>query len=144
MHWSLLIVIAGIINACVNFGYKIKSAQDNIFLMSACVMGVASLCLFGFHAYTKNGIRISDIADGNTPFVAIGMGIGSALILYLFVSALAKGPYSIIDPMLACVYTLVSITLGLLILREAPGLTAFLGVGLYLAGAILMAQAQAK
>jgi len=141
MHWSVLILLAGIINASVNFGYKIKAAQDNVFLISACVLAISSICLFGFHACKKGGINFSEIATGYTPLVIAGMGVGSSLTLYLFVSALAKGPYSIIDPMLACVYTLTSVLIGIAILRETPGLYSLVGVVLYLGAAILMSRA---
>ncbi len=65
MHWSLWIIIAGIINAVVNTGYKVNAARENVFLFGALVMAVASLSLFSYVAATK-GIRIGDVIAGKT------------------------------------------------------------------------------
>ncbi len=139
MHWAVYIIAAGIINAFVNFGYKMQAAKENIFLIAACVMAVTSVSLFSYVAATK-GIRFSEVSVGNTPLVILAMGIGSALIMLLFVTGLSKGPISLADPLLACVYTLMSVVIGVVLLREAPSTTAYLGIALYLGGAILMAR----
>jgi drug/metabolite transporter (DMT)-like permease len=139
MHWSLWIIIAGIINAVVNTGYKVNAAKDSVFLFCAFVMAMASISLFAYVSATK-GIRLNDVTDGKTPWVILAMGIGTAAILIFFITGLAKGPISLADPLLTCVYALVSVFIGLAVLREAPSMTALAGVGLYLGGAFLMAR----
>lgn len=142
MHWAGLIVIAGILNAIVNFGYKVKAVQEGIFLYAGCVVGISSITLLCLHFATTKSAKFSALTTGLTPFVILGMGVGSALIMYLFVSALAKGPYSIIDPLLACVYTLTSVVIGLVIIRENPSMLSLIGVALYVVAVILMSRAQ--
>ena len=142
MHWAILIVIAGVMNATVNLGYKLQSAKDNVFLIAACVAAISSICLFSYHAYTKGSINFTPLLEGKIPVIVAGMGFGSAIILVLFVSAFAKGPYAIIDPLLACIYAITSLLIGMIILQEQPGLVALTGVGLYLFGAVLMSQAK--
>jgi uncharacterized membrane protein len=68
------------------------------------------------------------------------MGVGSALVLFLFIQALTRGPLSLVDPLWACVYALTSVVVGMLLLHESPSPTALAGISLYVAGAVLMAR----
>jgi drug/metabolite transporter (DMT)-like permease len=56
----------------------------------------------------------------------------------LMVTALVRGPISIVDPLWVCLYGLGSVLVGMLLLGEAPTMVALLGVGVYLCGAVLM------
>ena len=71
----------------------------------------------------------------------LGIGLGAALVTVFFTTALVKGPISVVDPLWACVYTLTSVAIGMILLAETPSVWALTGMGLYIAGAILMTKA---
>ena len=142
MNWAIQTIIAGIVNASVNFGYKVNAAADNIYLLTAWIAGICSLCLFGAHAVTSRSIELRNFLPLGSMRVAVGMGVGMAAVFLLFLDAMATGPLSIIDPLLACVYTVTSLVLGLTVLRESPGLAALSGVALYVASSLLMSLAR--
>ncbi len=140
MHWSLYVLMGAILNAMVNWGYKTEGAKENLFLFVGCVFSIAAIFMFCYAGFTKN-LKIGMLMNGTTPLIILGMGIGVCLVMVLFVSALTKGPLSIVDPMWACVYTLASLAIGLLIIRETPSALSLGGIALYLLGAILMSKA---
>lgn len=139
MHWSLYVLIGAVINVAVNFGYKTSAAKDNIFMMAALIMLVAFVTLTTYSFATKS-IKLSELLIGWTPAIIIGMGVGSGLIMYFFIGAMSRGPLTLVDPLWACVYAVTSAVIGMALLREAPSLWALSGIGLYLAGAFLMAR----
>lgn len=139
MHWSLYVLAGAAINVLVNAGYKMNAAKESLFFMASGVAAICAITLFIGALVMKTG-KISDILSGWTPLVIAGMGTGSALVLILMVSALSKGPISLVDPLWACIYTLISVGIGMILLREAPGLVPLAGVALYLAGAFLMSK----
>lgn len=140
MHWSLYVLIGAVLNALVNLGYKTSATKEGIFGMVACVMLCSAIVLFGFSFVTKENFKIGQFMTSLNPLIIVGMGFGTAAIFYFFINAMAKGPYSLVDPMWACIYAVTSVTIGMFLLREAPSMTALAGVGLYLAGAYLMSR----
>lgn len=56
------------------------------------------------------------------------------------VMALARGPISLVDPLWACLYALISVVIGMGFAGEAPKMISLLGVGLSLLGVILIAR----
>ena len=139
MHWSLFVLFGAIINVMANYGYKVLSVKANIFLIAACVSAVTSIALFGYVLISKTG-RISDVLTGNTPVIIAAMGCGSAIVMFFLITAFSKGPLSLVDPLWACVYGLVSVLIGVILLKEAPSIATLAGIGLYLIGAFLMAR----
>jgi drug/metabolite transporter (DMT)-like permease len=142
MNWAAQTIIAGVVNASVNFGYKVNAAADNIYLLSAWVIGICSLCLFGAHAATTRSIQLRNFLPFGSFRIAAGMAVGMGAIFLLFLNAMTTGPLSIIDPLLACVYTVTSLVLGLTVLKESPGFAALSGVALYIASSLLMSLAR--
>ncbi len=136
MYWALFILIGAPINALVNLGYK-THAGSSVFLFGGAVSLVTAICMIG---YGLRGEKMGVLLAGGTPYVIAGMGIGTALSIYLFISAVTKGPLTLTDPLWACLYSLVSAGIGLWMLRETPSAPALTGVGLYLVGAFLMAR----
>lgn len=134
MHWAVFVIIGAILNSCVNLGYKVSAAKESLFLFSGLIFLITSLTLFGLAYVGKEQIKISSIFADWVPFVVIAMGIGSAGVMYFFINGMAKGPYSLVDPLWACVYALTSLLIGIVLLREAPSLTSIAGIGLYLGG----------
>ncbi|MFZ2587588.1 MAG: hypothetical protein WAZ18_05685 [Alphaproteobacteria bacterium] len=140
MSWAVLIVLAGIINAVVNYGYKILSDKD-VMVLAACVWAIGAVVMLSIIAITRGGIQLQGLMTGSTPYVVAGMGVMFPVIMWLFLTAFAMGgPISLVDPLLACVYGLTSVVIGMILLKEAPSMTALAGVGLYLVGAFLMAR----
>lgn len=139
MNWIMLVLTGATINVLNNLGYKNMGGKESFLMLAGMVMACAAATLIGYSLYAKS-FRLEDATTGNMPFIIVGMGIGSALVLFFFVSALAKGPLSIVDPLWACTYALVSVAIGMVLLREAPSTAALAGIGLYLAGAIMMAR----
>ena len=145
MNWAIEIIIAGIINGLVNFGYKTQVAKGRILLVAAWATGLNALLMLAYHIHLKAPATPADLLlPSQAWLVTIAMGIGSAIILIFALSAYKKGPYSIIDPLWACVYTCISLVLGLTILKEKPGWAALVGVVLYLVSTVLMSLARRK
>jgi uncharacterized membrane protein len=140
MHWSGFVVIGAVLNALVNLGYKVSAAKDGIFLMAAAVMFFASCTMIGISHFSKENIKLSNLLLGWTPFIIVGMGIGTGSVMLFFIKAMSKGPYSLVDPMWACIYALSSVAIGMVLLKEGPSMTALVGIGLYLVGAYLMSR----
>lgn len=137
MHWFLYVLIGATINVAVNAGYKVLGGSDNMLFMAASVMAVSSLGLFSYAFLTKTG-QVVELLSGNTPWVVLGMGAGGSIVLVLFITALTKGQISLVDPLWACIYALVSVVVGVFLFRETPGVFALSGIALYLLGAFLM------
>jgi drug/metabolite transporter (DMT)-like permease len=145
MNWATEIIIAGIINGFVNFGYKTQAAKGRILLVAAWATGLNALLMLAYYVHLKAPDTLSDLLLPTQAYlVTIAMGVGSAVVLIFALSAYKKGPYSIIDPLWACVYTCISLVLGLTILKEKPGWAALVGVGLYLVSTVLMSRARQR
>lgn len=141
MHWSLLVLIGAAMNAGINFGYKTLTGKSDIYFIAACISAITAVSLLTYSIGTKGAQQVTGIfTDWTSPLIIIGMGIGSALVMWFFINALTNGPLTLVDPMWACIYTLVSAVIGMGVLRESPSLTSLGGVALYLIGAFLMAR----
>jgi uncharacterized membrane protein len=138
MSWVFYVLLGAPINALVNTGYKLY-AGSSLFLFAGCVTGITALCLLAYGLFIR-GDQISVVGQGHTPWVIVVMGVAGAMIMYLFISAVTKGPITLVDPMWACLYALVSALIGMALLREAPSALALSGVALYVVGAVLMSR----
>lgn len=138
MPWWLLALIGAPLNALINFGYK-TSAGANIALFGGAVGTIAGFGLLAYGFFVRHE-KMSELLTGATPFVIVLMGLGTFFVFFLFLSALSKGPISLVDPLWACFYSLASGAIGMLVLREAPSPAALGGIALYLVGAFLMAR----
>jgi uncharacterized membrane protein len=138
MHWSLYILLGAPLNALVNTGYKLF-AGSSLFLFGGVVTAITAITMLAIGLFLR-GDQVAPLTQGYTPYVMVAMGTSMAAIMYLFISAVTKGPITLVDPMWACLYSVVSAIVGLALLREAPSTTALLGIALYLIGAFLMAR----
>ncbi|MCP5405877.1 MAG: hypothetical protein H6922_06650 [Pseudomonadaceae bacterium] len=139
MSWVGFVLVGAVVNVLNNLGYKMMGGKDSFLFLAGCVAAVAAVTLFSYSLYSRT-LRMEDAVTGHMPWVILAMGIGTALVLLLFIQALAKGPLALVDPMWACVYALTSAVVGMVLLREQPSILALSGVGLYLVGAFLMAK----
>lgn len=142
VQWPVLVVIGGVLNVIVNYGYKVVAADTGVALLACAALAVTSITLLIYAALTKT-ISPKNLLRGKTPFVVVGVGLIIAAIFVCFLQALTTGPISIIDPLWACIYALGSLALGMTLIRERPNKMALAGIALYLAGAILMGWGQA-
>ena len=137
MNWSLIVLLGAVLNVIVNYGYKLAAAEGGVPWVAASVMAISSLVLATFALVTKKqGWAL--VAAGRMPAYVIGLAFFQAFIFSCFLMALATGPISLIDPLWACIYSLVSIMLGMMVIRERPSPVALLGIAFYLTGALLM------
>jgi uncharacterized membrane protein len=138
MHWSLYALIGAPINAVVNTGYKLFAGQS-LWFFAGCVTGITSIVMLCIGLFLYHD-KVSSITTGWTPLVIVGMGVTTPLVMFCFISAVTKGPITLVDPLYACLYALASALIGIALLREAPSAMALSGIGLYLVGAALMAR----
>lgn len=138
MHWSVYVLVGAVINVLVNLGYKLIGQKGDILLIGAFVTAITSLVLFVVSF--ARGHSLQPIFSDPISWALVVMGVGGALVLFLFVTALSKGPISLVDPLWACIYALVSLAVGMLLVKETPSVSALAGIGLYLVGAFLMAR----
>jgi drug/metabolite transporter (DMT)-like permease len=138
MPWWLATLIGAPINALVNLGYK-TSAGLNVALFGGAVSVISGFCLLGYGFFVRHE-RAAELLAGWSPWVIVAMGVGTPAVIFLFISAVTKGPITLVDPLWACIYSLVSGMIGMALLREAPSMAALGGVALYLLGAFLMAR----
>lgn len=138
MHWSLYILIGAIINAVVNWGYKIMNGKVDMFVLSAVMYGTGAIG-FLIVALLK-GTSFQSITQNSNWIIPVTMGFAAVACLFFFFNAITKGPISLVDPLWACIYALASAAIGLCVLKEHPSAISLCGVGLYLVGAFLMAK----
>ena len=139
MSWVHLVLIGATLNVAINVGYKVIGNKETFIMMMGFVYLICATSMLGY-AFASKSFRLSDLGEGWVPYTIIMMGLLTPVCVWFFGNALAKGPISLVDPLWACVYALVSVGVGMLLLREAPSMTALAGVGLYLTGAVLMAR----
>lgn len=138
MHWPIYALIGAPVNAIVNTGYKLFAGQS-LWLFAGCVTGITSIVMLSIGLFLY-GDKFASITQGWTPWVIVGMGVATPMVMFCFISAVTKGPITLVDPMYACLYALASALIGMALLREAPSAMALCGIGLYLVGAALMAR----
>ncbi len=138
MHWVYIIFFGATLNVIVNFGYKVLAADIPLGLIGAIGFGFAAFFLTIYGIYKRDNPR--PIIMDRTPVYLGIMGVGAGITGICFLSALATGPISLIDPMWACIYSLVSLFIGMVLIRERPNLIAIIGISLYLAGAVMMSR----
>lgn len=140
MIWPIYVLIGASINALCNYGYKKYSKENAIPVFLGAAYFSASVLIFSYAIFKEPG-QWTVLFSGMTPYIILGMGVGTSIVFIMMVTALKRGPISIVDPMWACIYALVSVGVGMIIAGEKPSIPALCGVGLYLAGAFLMASA---
>ena len=86
MHWSLYILIGGIINAVVNWGYKAMNGKVDMFLVSAVVYFTGALGFF-IIAAIKGNYPQQLIAHGNY-ILPVLMGLGCVFSMFFFLNAI--------------------------------------------------------
>lgn len=134
MSWVLLTVVGALINVAVNYGYKVVAGGTEMLWVVSAVLGMASLTFLCLALATRRqGWRL--LLKGRMPVAVMALGIGVAVAFVLFLGALSTGPISLVDPLWACVYALVSLLIGMLLIRERPALLAIVGIALYMVGA---------
>ena len=140
LHWSAFVLMGGVLNALVNYGYKMISHGHDSALFTAMVFGVTAVVFIGYGIWIEKQ-KLGLVLDGKTPLLASAMGLAKVATMVLFVAAFAQaGPISLVDPMWACVYSLGSVLIGVYIVRERPKLSALAGIALFMVGAFLMAR----
>ena len=136
--WTVLVIIGASLNAFNNLGYKMLSAGDSIFLFTANLFLIASIVWFSV-GYIKNKRIPPEFLTFPVFRLTLLLGGLTAAIMILFIRAFQSGgPVSLVDPLLACVYSLMSVAIGVYIMRERPSIIAYAGIVAYLAGAALM------
>ena len=137
MNWVLVVLLGGVVNASVNYGYKVFGTKvDHAFLL-ATVMMIGAVGLGLYALLIEKSFLIS--FGGREILYIVGMGFGTAITWMIFVHVLTRGMISLADPLWACVYALVSILIGMGVAAETPKVISLLGVGLYIVGAFLIA-----
>jgi len=140
MSWVTLVIIGATLNAFNNLGYKVLSNTADVFLLTSLIFAIAAVVMGTFTAYTT---RLSPLAalKGRPALLLFPMGTATALVMVLIISAFQSGgPISLVDPLMACAYSLASVLIGIKMLKEKPNAKALLGIALFLAGAFLMSQ----
>jgi drug/metabolite transporter (DMT)-like permease len=135
--WMLLVLVGASLNVFINLMFKMYAAKlDKVILVGAVyTVTVLGLGLWGSVAAPE---AWQGLLEGSVPLIVLGMGVGIPVFMLVLVTALVRGPISIVDPLWACLYGLGSVLVGMLLLGEAPTMVALLGVGVYLLGAVLM------
>jgi uncharacterized membrane protein len=136
-NWAIITLLGASLNAINNYGYKVAAVDGGIIWIVAAVMVIAAFgSLVAARLFRHQSF--SNVFSGRMPAIIIVFGIGLAVIFVCFLSALSSGPISLVDPMWACIYTLTSLAIGTVLIRERPSLVAMCGIALYLFGAVLM------
>lgn len=138
MHWVYIIFFGATLNVIVNFGYKVLATDIPLGLIGAMGFGFAAIFLIIYGVYKRDNPQ--PIIVGRAPVYLGFMGVGAGITGICFLSALAIGPISLVDPLWACIYSVVSLFIGMILIRERPNRTAIMGIILYLAGAAMMSQ----
>jgi drug/metabolite transporter (DMT)-like permease len=137
MSWVPIVILGALLNVSVNYGYKIAASGTGPEWVAAAVIAIASITLLSFAVITRRQ-GWENILVGRAPIAIVAMGLGVSAAFACFLTALATGPISLIDPMWACIYSLTSLLIGAILIRERPSLWAIAGIALYLFGAGLM------
>ena len=139
MTWVYLVLIGAAANALVNLGYKLLGGKVDVVLAASGAMLVSAITLFIYATWWRQSSPLS-LLPAEVSGKVILIGLGAAGVMVFFVTALTKGPISLVDPLWACVYALTSVLIGMALLAEAPSAMALTGIGLYILGAVLMAR----
>jgi uncharacterized membrane protein len=137
MIWIALVLLGASANAVVNLGYKMIAGKVDVVLAASGALFISAITLFIYSVWWR-GIKPAGMLQTDIMVKILCIGLGAALVTVFFTTALAKGPISIVDPLWACIYALTSVIIGMILLAEAPSVWALTGIGLYIAGAILM------
>jgi O-acetylserine/cysteine efflux transporter len=141
LHWALITLIGASVNVGVNMGYKYTGADVGVVPVACAVMGFTALFTALYAVITRQpGLRL--LLIGSRPLIVVALGFALSGVYALFFTALQSGPISLVDPLWACVYSLTSIALGMIIIRERPKPLALAGIALYLVGAGCMGYGQ--
>ena len=138
IHWVHIIFFGATLNVIVNFGYKVLAADIPLGLIGAMGFGFAAMTLAIYGVFKRDHFR--SLLVGKALFYLFMMGCAAAVSAICFFIALARGPISLIDPLWACVYSLISLLIGMILVKERPNRTAIAGIILYLSGVVLMSQ----
>ncbi len=138
-QWPLYVLIGAILNTLVNYGFRVKSRQIDMSITLTMVWLLSSIFLF-IYAFISDPNGYKALFDTKIIAIALCMGCAAPVFMIMMIKALLRGPYYIVDPLWACIYSIGSIFIGISMLVETPSLYALLGVGLYILGAVLMAQ----
>ena len=135
--WVLLVLVGASLNVFINLMFKLYAAKLDKVILVGAVYTVTAVGL-GLWGSVVAPDAWQSLLDGYVPLIVLGMGVCIPLVIMLMVTALVRGPISIVDPLWVCLYGLGSVLVGMLLLGEAPTMVALLGVGVYLCGAVLM------
>jgi uncharacterized membrane protein len=138
-HWVYYALVGTTLNIVVNGGYKILSNKSGIFTLIGAVYAVTSIALLSYGILIKQD-KWQGLATGLTPVMIVGLGMAWFLVMFCLVNAFARGSFSLVSPFWACAGAFLSVSLGVFILRETISMTALLGVGFYMLGAVLVAR----
>lgn len=140
MHWSILIIVAGVLNATLNAVYKSYSTTNLICFMQGGAVFIGALLLL-LYAFTTQAVVFNTMLTTKNIALVLAMGIATPIVFIFMIKAFAKaGPISLVDPLWACLYALVSLLIGIAIAGENPSVFAMGGISLYVLGAYLMAR----
>lgn len=138
-QWPLYVLIGAILNALVNYGFRVKSRQMEMSITLTMVWMLSSVFLFIYASISDpNGYKA--LFDTKIIAIALCMGCAAPVFMIMMLKAFRSGPYYIVDPLWACIYSIGSIFIGISMFIEKPSLYALMGVGLYILAAVLMAQ----
>ncbi len=137
MTWVFLVLFGAKLNAFVNYGYKYYGTRMDHSFLVATVMAFSGITMGTFGVMFELS-AMKDLTWTHVGYL-LGMGLGTAFVWMLFVHVLSRGMISLADPLWACVYALVSILIGMGLAAENPKPISLIGVGLYIAGAFLIA-----
>lgn len=141
MPWVLLVIFGAVLNVAVNSGYKFSVGTIGVEWTASLVFLIGSICLLSYSILSRKS-GWENLRSGRTPLILPLISCSIVIVMACFVQALGSGPISLVDPLWACIYALVSLFVGMLIVKESPGWVAIGGVLLYLGGAALMGFSQ--
>lgn len=141
MPWVLLVIIGATLNVAVNSGYKFVTETIGVEWTSCLVFLLGSLVLASYNLLLRHG-GWTKLLNAKFMIIITAMALSLTAEVAFFIHALEIGPISLVDPLWACVYALVSLSIGMFTVRERPGLVAIAGILIYLCGAGFMGLSQ--
>ena len=140
LHWIYLVIFGAAMNAAVNLGFKHISGTNTPFFLSACIYFIMGLTMLGF-AYFHKQINPAVLLSGKLSLIVVLTGVGLATSIYAFVTALDKGPFSLVNASWLGGMIAISVITGVLLFKDQINLQSGIGVVLAILGIVFMAKA---
>jgi uncharacterized membrane protein len=139
LHWVYFVAAGAVLNVFVNLGFKYFSSKPEAFFLSACAYVFTALTMIVFGLLQKT-IRPEVLLEDKTMLVVAGTGIALGVAIISFVTALAKGPFGLVNATWLSSMIVMAMLFGLLFFKEQISWQAGVGVLLTLIGIAFMAK----